>query len=202
MAATLQASRLTEAHRLAQARLGAVTVARMRTIWRLLNPDALDATFPDWLAAAYPIVQAQRSTSARLAANYLTAFKTLELGTAARIAPVLSETADRQSVATSLLVTGPISVKRAMERGVQLARALPVAEAASSAAAMRHALDGGRQTILQTLRADPDARGWVRVASGGACDFCARLDGKRHPTDDADFPAHDGCSCSQEPAYR
>jgi hypothetical protein len=202
LAATLQASRLTEAHRLAQLRLGVVTVARMRTIWRLLNPEALDATYPEWLAAAYPIVQAQRSTSARLAANFLTAFKTLELGTAARLAPVLSETADREAVATSLLVTGPLSVKRAMARGIQVAKAMPVAEAASSAAAMRHALDGGRQTINQTLRADPDAQGWVRVASGSACQFCTRLDGKRHPTDDADFPAHDGCSCSQEPVYR
>jgi hypothetical protein len=66
---------------------------------------------------------------------------------------------------------------------------------------MRHTLDGGRQTILQTLRTDADATGWQRVASGKACKFCNMLDGKFHYADTADFPAHDGCSCSQEPVY-
>jgi hypothetical protein len=105
-------------------------------------------------------------------------------------------------VTTSLLVTGPLSIKKAMVRGISPARAIPTAEAASSAAAMRHALDGGRQTIAQTLRADNDATGWERRASGNACKFCASLDGKFHRDDTADFEAHDGCSCSQEPVYR
>lgn len=194
--------RLTEAHRLAQARLGAQTVARMHTIWRLLNPDDLDGSFKQWLSVAIPVVQGQRTSSARLAANYLSTFKALELGVAATSVPVLAETADVAAVTTSLLVTGPLSVKRAMVRAVPLVRALSTAEAASAATAMRHALDGGRQTITQNLRADNKASGWARVASGNACKFCASLEGKFHRHDDADFPAHDGCSCSQEPVYR
>lgn len=200
--ASQAARRLTDAHRLAQARLGVQTVARMRVIWPLLNPDNLDGSFDQWLLAAVPLIQAQRAGSARLAANYLAAFKTLELGTGAKSTPVLDETANVATVTTSLLVTGPLSVKRAMTRGIPLVKALSTAQAASSASAMRHVLDGGRGTVMRTLNADRHASGWARVSSGNACRFCKDLDGKFHRDDTADFAAHDGCSCSQEPVYR
>jgi hypothetical protein len=94
-----------------------------------------------------------------------------------------------------------LSVKRAMTRGVPLARALDIAEAASSAAGMRHALDGGRETVMGTVRSDPQARGYQRVASSNACRYCSDLAGIRF-ADDHVFQAHDGCSCSSEPVYR
>ena len=202
--ATLTARRLTESHRLAQARLGAITVARMRALWALLDPEALDSTFDRWLLAALPVIQGQRSTSARLAGNYLAAFKALELGVSARPVTVLDETADPSAVTTSLLVTGPLSIKRAMGRGVPIRRAVDVAQAASSAAAMRHVLDGGRRTITDTVRADRQALGWARVTSGNSCPFCSLLAGRGavYGEASADFEAHDGCSCSAEPVYR
>lgn len=198
--ATAAGRRLTEAHRLAQLRLGTVTVRQMRTIWHLLDPADLDRSFEAWLTTALPIVQAQRFASAQIAANYLRTFRQIETGTPAT--PVLNADMNHAVVSTSLLVTGPVSIKRAMTRGVPLVRALQTAEAASAAAAMRHALDGGRETVSATLRADSQAIGYERVASGNACAFCADLDGKFHRDDTADFPAHDGCSCSQEPVYR
>lgn len=173
----------------------------MRTLWPILDPDDLDRSFLPWLTATRPLIATQRALSARTAANYLAAIKVLQLGPAVRSSPVLAETPDLEALTTSLLVTGPLSIKRAMTRGVPLARALATAERASSAAAMRHTLDGGRRTILDTVRTDPDARGWQRVASGNACKFCNLLDGKFHLKETADFPAHDGCSCSQEPVY-
>lgn len=193
--------RLTEAHRRTQALLGVQTVERLRAVWPLLDPDDLDGTFERWLVAAVPVIQAQRSTSARLAASYLAAFKTLEVGVGTGQTAILQELAQVEAVTRSLLVTGPLSVKRAMTRGVNLNRAMEVASAASSAAGMRHALNGGRETIIQTVQADSDATGWQRVASGNACKFCNLLDGKFHYADTADFPAHDGCACSQEPVY-
>lgn len=199
---TLAARRLADAHRLAQLRLGTQAVARMRAIWLLLDPDDLDGTFQRWLTAAMPLVQGQRSVSARLAANYLAAYKAIELGPEATTTPVLDETADVAAVTTSLLVTGPVSVKRAMARKVPLRRALGTAEAASAAAAMRHVLDGGRGTVLRTLRNDREAVGWRRTTAGSACQFCSTLAGKFHSEATADFPAHDGCSCSQEPVYQ
>lgn len=173
----------------------------MRAIWPLLDPQALDASFEGWMIAALPIVTGQRETSARLAASYLTTFKALELGVGARPVTVLSSAPDISAVTTSLLVTGPVSVKRALLRAVPLARALATAESASAAAGMRHALDGGRQTLTESLRADSDASGWARVASGKACAFCSTLAGRVFPTDHAAFPAHDGCSCTAEPVY-
>lgn len=197
--ATAAGRRLTLAHKKAQGQIGTATVARMRTVWRLLDGNNLDKSFDRWLAAAVPIVQTQRLKSAEAAAAYLGAFRTLETG--GDFAPLIQAALPVDEVTTSLLVTGPVSVKRAMLRGVPLVRAMSVAEAASAAAAMRHALNGGRDTIVQTLHADDEAKGWQRVASGNACKFCAVLDGKFHYADTADFEAHDGCSCSQEPVY-
>lgn len=192
----MPASRLTLAHKAAQTRIAVATVQSMRSTWGTLNPDRLDASFPDWLDRAVPVIEANRAKSTQLAAAYLTAFK--------RSGPPVFELAaplDSSAVATSLLVTGPVSVKRAMARGVPLVRAMSVAEASSAAAASRFALEGGRDTIQRSLAADEDARGWQRVASGNSCRFCAVLDGKFHWAETADFPAHDGCTCSQEPVY-
>jgi len=202
VAATVQGRRLTEAHRLAQARLGARTVARMRTLWPLLDPTNLDGSFDRWLSAAVPIVRAQRTSSARLAANYTTTLKTLETGVPAPI--VLAESLPTAQVTTSLLVTGPYRLRSALARGVPLVRALSTAEATSASAAMRLALNGGRETIVEMVRADRDAVGWARAASGSACAFCATLAsrGAVYREDTVDFQAHDHCSCNAEPIYR
>lgn len=204
MASTLAASRLTEAHRLAQVRLGALTVDQMHTIWPLLDPTDLDGSFARWLRAATPVVGRQRATSARLAANYLTAFRVLELGAdVPAIVPTLSEVVAADQLATSLLVTGPVSIKRAMIRSVPLAKAVDVAEAASSATGMRFALNGGRETLVATVNADREARGWTRVTSGNACAFCSMLAdrGGVYTEASGDFAAHDGCNCGVEPSY-
>jgi hypothetical protein len=108
-------------------------------------------------------------------------------------------------VTTSLLVTGPWSVNRALARGVPFERAMDVAQARTSASAMRHALDGGRDTIVGTVAADRQALGWARVASGNACAFCA-MTASRGPDysseASASFEAHDGCQCGAEPVYQ
>ncbi len=205
MAATVEAARLTEAHRLAQVRLGARVVQAMRAAWPLLDVDDLDRSFERWLRTATVIIGGQRTVSARLAANYVQTFKALELGPSARTTPiVLAETAPADAVMTSMMVTGPASVKSAISRGVQSVKAMEVAEARSAAAAMRHALNGGRDTITGTLAADRDALGWRRVTSGNACDFCSMLAGRGvvYRADSAAFNAHDACGCSAEPAYR
>lgn len=205
MAAVEAARRLTEAHRVAQARLGAQTILAMRRIWPLLDIDDLDGTFERWLATAEPLIQSQRTTSATLAANYLTTFRTLELGVeGGTTVPVLAEPAAPAAVQTSLLVTGPAHVRTALARGVPLVRALSTAEATSAAAAMRHALNGGRDTVLNTVSDDRQALGWARVTSGRACAFCALLAsrGAVYSEGSVDFRAHDHCACAVEPVYR
>lgn len=204
MALSADAARLTEAHRLAQVRLGAQTVDQMRTIWPLLDVTELDATFTRWLKAAITVVQPQRAISARLAANYFTTFRALELGTdVPALIPRLAETVSVQQLTTSLLVTGPVSIKSNMKRAMNLQTAADYAEASSSRSAMRQVLNGGRDTLTQTVNLDRNARGWTRVTSGKACDFCEMLAGRGgvYAAESGDFAAHDGCSCGVEPAY-
>jgi hypothetical protein len=175
----------------------------MRTAWSLLDPDDLDSTFERWLTAALPIIQGQRGTSAQMAAKYLDQFKKLELGSAARLPLVLASHANVEAVTTSLLVTGPLSIKSAMARSAPLARAITTAQANTSAAAMRHVLNGGRDTTIFTVRDDPQAVGWARTTSGRACAFCITLAsrGAVYREDSVDFEAHDHCSCGIEPMY-
>jgi hypothetical protein len=206
MAATLIGAQLTELQRAAQLRLAAQTISQMRAAWGLLDPADLDATFEQWLRVAVPVVQANRVVSSRLAGAYLAAFRHVELGSIAASVPVvLAAPVDVKAVTTSLLVTGPWSMKTAMTRGVARDQAADVAQARTAAAGMRHALDGGRTTILDTVAADRHALGWARVASGNACAFCAMV-ASRGPdyTSEAtaNFEAHDGCQCGAEPVYQ
>lgn len=212
MAADPQASKLTEAHRLAQARLGADTVRQMIAAWPLLDVQDLDKTVGRWLQVTMPLIRAQRTRSARLAGNYLVTFRALELGVGARaFVPTLVEEVDAEALLTSLTVTGPAAVKSAMKRGAKegepggrlLRWAADIAKARSAAAAMRHVLNGGRETIVETVASDPRALGYARAASGRACAFCAMLAsrGPVYSEDSVDFEAHDHCSCSAEPVY-
>jgi hypothetical protein len=197
------ARRLTRAHRAAQAQIGVQTVGQMDTIWPLLDPADLDGTFERWLQAVTPVVTRQRISSARLAGNYLTVFRSLELPAVTPIVPTLSEVVSTEQLATSLLVTGPLAIKRAMLRSVPLAQAVETANVTSAASAMRLALDGGRDTVMQTIENDPRATRWQRVTSGNPCDFCSMLEGRGavYASDTVDFAAHDHCTCVAEPGY-
>jgi hypothetical protein len=195
-------SQLTEAHRRGQIAIGARTVVQMGAASRLLDPEDLDGTFPDWLSVVGSIVAANRAESSRLSAGYLQALRELELGES--FDPVLAAAADPQGLAVSMLVCGVISLRNNLARAMPLERATEIADERSSAAAMRWSLNGGRETITNTVRADPRAPGWQRVASATACEFCSMLAGRGavYGEDTADFQAHDGCSCAAEPVYR
>ena len=175
MARTIDGRRLTESHRLAQARLGARAVAMMRDLWPLLDMTALDATTPRWLRAAVPMVQSQSVASARLASSYVQSFRRVEAPSAAALRPFVAPPPPAQQVVTSLTATGPVAVKQQMTRGVPLERAALGGMSRSSAAALRLALQGGRDTVNETIRRDPAALGYARVTSGDPCAFCAML---------------------------
>jgi hypothetical protein len=201
---------LTEAHRLVQARLAARTVAQMRTIWPLLDVTAVDATFERWLRAAMPIVQANRHTSAALAAAYYDQLRAARADDpTVPYTPYLDTIADSRAVTTSLLVTGPYSLKRAARNGVLLPQASDNAMAGSAGAAARHVTEGGRGTIDKTTARDRAALGWARVGSGFPCGFCSMLisRGPVYKTrESAEFSAdgqhyHDHCHCEPEPVF-
>jgi hypothetical protein len=204
LASTAAADRLTETHRLAQARLGAGTVRYALAAWRLLDIEDLDGTFDRWLAVIKALVAAQRQASTTLAANYMIGFRMLELGSSEPFAPTPADPVPDSQLAVSMLVTGPGTVRGALGRGLPLARAVELGMTMSAAAAMRHALNGGRDTIVESVRADRRALGWARATSGRACHFCAMLAsrGPVYSEDTSGFRAHDHCSCTAEPVYR
>lgn len=197
--------RLTEAHRLTQARLAARTTAQVLTLWALLNPDDLAGSTARWLSVLLPLLAGQRRTSAMLAATYLTTLRTMELGPANPFPAVLADQLDTTATSTSLVITGPAKVRAALARSVEPAQALNLGRVESARAAARHVLNGSRSTILDTVAADPKALGWARATSGKTCHFCALLAG-RGPVykseGTADFHAHSGCNCSSVPVYR
>ncbi len=201
MAATTAGRQLTEAHRLAQARLADDLRRILGPAWRLLDPTNLDGTFAAWLRIVQPAIAAQHTRSAKLAADYLAAFRLLEVGETGPL--VLADPLHAEQVVTSLTVTGPATVKSAMSRGLPIGAAMVRGEVASTRAAMRLVTNGGRDTILRTTDTDRTAQGWARVTSGKPCAFCAMLASRGAVYDAAgDFKCHDGCHCTAEPRYR
>lgn len=201
MRTPVELARLTEAHRLAQARLASVVSRSMLSAWPLLDRADLDGSMARWLDATVPMVTGQNTVSARLSMAYLDAFKKAALGADAVVDLVELVGLPVEQAVTSLTVTGPVSVKQGLSRGVALDAAMDAARVASSRSASRLVLQGGRDVIVGTMRRE--GVGWARVTSGSPCRFCAMLAsrGAVYGADSARFHAHDGCHCSAQPDY-
>jgi hypothetical protein len=193
------ASQLTEAHRLAQLRLGMTVVAQMHQAWQVVDPDDIEGSYDDWMPLVTPIAESGRSRSALLAGGYLRAHR--QLVTGEDFTPELAGALNMKAFTISMLVTGLYSARGNLVKGVTLDRAMEIADARTAASAMRYSLDGGRETIVESTRRDPRAHGWQRVASGSACAFCSELDGEVMSEDGASFQSHDGCACTGEPLW-
>lgn len=74
MARTTEGRRLTEEHKRAQIRLGAIAAALTLENAKRLDPDDLDATEARWKAGQMAIIATMRRRSAALAEEYLLAF--------------------------------------------------------------------------------------------------------------------------------
>lgn len=68
--------------------------------------------------------------------------------------------------------------------------------------AMRHTLNGGRETLRQAAVVDPAAWGWARITDADPCKFCLMLATRgpvyktAHTAGDETNRYHDGCACS------
>lgn len=63
--------------------------------------------------------------------------------------------------------------------------------------------DGHRLTVVNNSNADPQARGWVRIARPGACGFCLALAdrGGVYTETSVEFKSHDHCLCFCAPSW-
>ena len=190
---------LAEQHRQGQLQIRARALQDYIALWPIWHGDA--ASFQTLVAATLPLVNSYRQASAAYAAAYYTAER-LAAGVPGTFAPVLGDAMNPEQVTASLYVTGEVMTGNALAAGQTAEQAMRTALVRTSGAVGRHVLDGGREAVLGSSRADRASRGWVRVVGGAACNFCQLLAGKTGDSEEsAGFPAHDHCSCSAAPLF-
>lgn len=191
---------LTQLHRRQQLALRKATNSQMEQLWPALDWANLDRTYPDFAAEVAALVSKNRRTSSGLAAGYLRALRVASglSGDVRIVVPQMS----REQFTTSLRVTSLVAAKKSAAALVPADVAMTNALTQASGSMARLVLNGGRETVNQTVLNDAKAIGWRRVLGGGGCDFCVKLAGRVYPTENAGFDAHDGCGCTAEPVYR
>lgn len=196
------ARELTQRHRAQQLLLRRSTIAQVAKLWPALDWARLDATYPEFALAVAGLVEKNRATSAGLAAQYLRAFRQAK-GVPGELKVVFAEPLIVDQFTTSLRVTSVAAAKSAAARGVAADVAMSNALTQASGSMARLVLESGRQTVLETVRADSAAYGWQRVLGGAGCDFCRMLAGRGavYKESTADFESHDHCGCTSEPVY-
>lgn len=205
--ATTEAGRvLTERHRLQQLGLRAATIRdliRLYPMWRLNDPGSFDRL----VDAIYTLAQLRVRDASALAARYYEMFRDAEIGglplTIGKAAAI-AEPPTRGQIEASVSVTCKQTVYRALNAGLTQEAAMQQGLVQLSGSVGRHVLNGGRDTIIETVRRDPRAVGWARVTDGDPCYFCAMLAsrGPVYKQDTVGFQAHDHCSCATQPVYR
>jgi hypothetical protein len=190
---------LTVMHRRQQLALRKATIAQMAKLWPALDWADLDRTYPGFAAEVAALVSKNRKTSSGLAAAYLRAFRVAS-GLSGDVRIIVPQMAPEQFT-TSLRVTSLVAAKKSAARLVPADVAMSNALTQSSGEMARLVLNGGRETVNETIRNDGEARGWRRVLGTGGCDFCVKLAGRVYPTDNAGFDAHGNCGCTSEPVY-
>lgn len=202
MARTEEAATLTERHRVVQLGIRAQALRDFSRLWPLWTPTD-SRSFADLVTATTTLVRVYQPISAAAAASYFTAFRASESvdGTAV---PTLAAAPADAMLAASLYATGETATRKAIDGGRAPDEAMQAAFVRTSGAISRHILDGGRDTIISSVAADPEALGWARVTDGAPCYFCLTL-ASRGPVykteESADFQAHDHCGCAAEPFY-
>lgn len=192
MAVTAAGARLTEEHRRIQVRVGRRTTRAALAAWQLIDPDNL-ADADDWLRALQAIAAQEARASLTAAAGYVEAFADAE-GAAV---PVLETfTVDQARLRGNLLITGPVRARSMISNGIDVTRAMTVAQVATAGELTRFTLEPHRETLIRATNR------YARVTSGKPCAFCAMLASRgavyRSETS-GNFQAHASCGCTVEP---
>ena len=179
-----------EAHRtdlLALTELARRDLAAMFRRW-----DSPDAT-RDGLRASLPrLVAAYGSAAVALAADYYEDVRALT-GARRRFRAVPAEQPDVGR--TDALARWGVTPLYAAEPDYVAALALV------GGGLQRIVANAGRETVIASLAADPDGRGWQRQTSGATCGFCTSIANGGVYSYEADFNAHDYCDCIAVPVF-
>lgn len=193
-------------HRSMQLQVRAAFLAEFAELWSLVDGENLERSVPLWLRAAWPLLQLWFDESAREAGRYWTAAG----GDGAYLPEGLALGYDE--AIGSLLVTGPGQVRKSLQLGRDGGQADADGLASAARSAGRLVLAGGRRTVEDAAKADPEVTRWRRITGPDPCSFCSQLaergavylsadtasgTTKRELVDLARY--HDGCGCTCAP---
>lgn len=232
MPSTAEGTRITTAFRRSQLAVRARMLREVVRLWPLLDLRRLDATGGEWLRLMVALVLSFRAQSAREASSFYEQVRAAELPGAEPYRALWAQSAvtDVDPIRTSLLVTGPVMIKRATANAlrtppetsgpVDLDRLLRAESATAlervSGAATRHVLDGARETLRQEGARDGRAVAFTRMSDGDPCYFCALMISRgavyrsqdsagRAANDrfdgDGIYKFHDHCGCTVVPVF-
>lgn len=208
MAVSAAGRRLTEMHKRELLKLRTRTARELVELWKLIDPEALDASFAAYVGAALNLVAQNRQTSARLGSEYLRAFRTAE-GVEGELRALERSTFDVTRVSETLRINGPVRAKALIARGHHPSSALRTVLVVQTGVLTRFVQDAARETVDRGVADDLAALGWMRITDGDACAFCALL-ASRGPSyksretalfADTGQRYHDHCGCTVEPVY-
>jgi hypothetical protein len=142
--------------------------ALLRQAWPLLDLHDLKATMPQFMAAVRAIVQRYGQASAAGALDYYRAERVAAKvpgRPTLKLAPTPADSVIESAVgwATSDLY-GPVTPEAETNALARL-----------DGAVQKLVQDQGRDTIIDNVKQDKNAKGWVRITKPGACSFCVML---------------------------
>lgn len=204
MARTPAGVALSSAHRQQQITVRASLLRELLALWEALVDPADFGTFERFAELAARLIGLRREESTGLAAAYFAAFRRVE-GAAGIAAAVPAAAVPAEQVAAVVRGAALVGATDARRAGRSHPVAARQAFVRASGSATRVVVDGARDTVVESVRADPDALGWQRITDPDPCPFC-RMVASRGPAfksrRSAAFEAHDGCACVAEPFYR
>lgn len=164
--------------------------------WPQLNPQDIRGTLPRLAAMVMALIHRYGGASSAHAAAYYRAARA-DAGIPGRVAIRTAPLPPAEQV-TKSLEWATSGLYRAATPEAEQAAATKVQGLTQSLA-----LNMGRSTVIETVKADREAKGWARVPEPGACSFCLLLAtrGAVYKTSTAEFKSHDHCRCHVEPTF-
>ena len=202
MAISADARRFTALHQLLQRRIGGNTVRRLDQLWRLLDTDKA-LTEDEWATAVLVVLNDAHGVSAEVARRYYQGVRAAELRTF-ELVREFGVVSLREEAAKAAIASQLVRLRDLVRKGVDPFEAGRRVGAAQSRELVEYVLDGGRDTVINTVQRDDRAVGWYRVTDGDPCAFCALLASRGavyKSQRSASFGSHPSCGCTAEPAF-
>lgn len=188
-------------YRSAQVALRAKTLKDLLKLWPAFDVNNIKRTWPAFEEASVLLVQAHARTSAGLASAFYRMVREAS-GASGLYAPQLV-IPPTDAIVAGLQIVGPYNAAKQLALGKLPEEVAKNTLVNLSGETTRHVLNAGRMTVVETTKADSEARGWRRETSSNPCSFCSMLAGRGavYSSDTADFRSHRHCACVATPAF-